>query len=253
MHFHVPKPMHGWREFVGEVGIIVLGVLIALSADQVVETWRLHEKVGRAEAAMRLELAEDDGPQAYGRVLIARCLDTQITAIRDGAGQVPADRLRRSVLAYDPPLRSWDTEAWKTVLGSDVGSHMGAERLVQWSSPYRVLAGMTERNQRERDLVTDLQAALPPTGAPSEANLHELRRAAAQLRMINSSFFRASQLLLKRSEKLGAPVPDATRSALLTAARAIYGDCALAPRPNGVPIAQSLKANLQMPAVTFGS
>ena len=30
MHFHFPKPLHGWREFVGEVGIIVIGVLIAL-------------------------------------------------------------------------------------------------------------------------------------------------------------------------------------------------------------------------------
>ena len=29
MHLHLPKPLHGWRAFVGEVGIIVLGVLIA--------------------------------------------------------------------------------------------------------------------------------------------------------------------------------------------------------------------------------
>ena len=33
MHFHLPKPLHGWREFAGEVGIIVLGVLIALGAE----------------------------------------------------------------------------------------------------------------------------------------------------------------------------------------------------------------------------
>ena len=30
MHIHLPKPLHGWRVFVGEVAIIVLGVLIAL-------------------------------------------------------------------------------------------------------------------------------------------------------------------------------------------------------------------------------
>ena len=47
MHFHLPKPLHGWREFVGEVGIIVLGVLIALGAEQVVET--LHERGVAAE------------------------------------------------------------------------------------------------------------------------------------------------------------------------------------------------------------
>ena len=26
MHFHLPKPLHGWREFFGEVAIIVLGL-----------------------------------------------------------------------------------------------------------------------------------------------------------------------------------------------------------------------------------
>jgi hypothetical protein len=36
MHFHLPKPLHGWRQFAGEVGIIVVGVLIALGAEQVV-------------------------------------------------------------------------------------------------------------------------------------------------------------------------------------------------------------------------
>ena len=37
MDFHLPKPLHGWREFAGEVGIIVIGVLIALGAQSVVQ------------------------------------------------------------------------------------------------------------------------------------------------------------------------------------------------------------------------
>ena len=32
MYVQLPKPLHGWRQFAGEVGIIVLGVLIALGA-----------------------------------------------------------------------------------------------------------------------------------------------------------------------------------------------------------------------------
>ena len=42
MHIHVPKPLHGWREFLGEVGVIVVGVLVALGAEQVVEN--LHHR-----------------------------------------------------------------------------------------------------------------------------------------------------------------------------------------------------------------
>jgi hypothetical protein len=95
MHFHLPKPLHGWREFAGEVGIIVVGVLIALGAEQIVETLQWREKVRHAEQAMRLELAEDDGPQAYGRLLIAVCLDNQLARIHDNprAGVSP-DQLR---------------------------------------------------------------------------------------------------------------------------------------------------------------
>jgi type II secretory pathway pseudopilin PulG len=49
MHVHLPKPLHGWRAFVGEVGIIVLGVLIALGAEQLVEAvhWRQETQIAR--------------------------------------------------------------------------------------------------------------------------------------------------------------------------------------------------------------
>src|SRR5437763_8229092 len=106
MHFQLPKPLHGWREFAGEVGIIVVGVLIALGAEQVVEGWHWRDKVGRAESAMRLELAEDDAPQAYGRVLVGPCLDAQIVRIHDQAGHVPTSQLREWATDYAPPFRT---------------------------------------------------------------------------------------------------------------------------------------------------
>jgi hypothetical protein len=44
MNIHLPKLLHGWREFAGEVGIIVLGVLIALGLEQVVEELNWHAR-----------------------------------------------------------------------------------------------------------------------------------------------------------------------------------------------------------------
>lgn len=59
MHFHLPKPLHGWRAFAGEVGVIVLGVLIALGFGQLAET--IHEGTIAAEAreAIRAEVREN--------------------------------------------------------------------------------------------------------------------------------------------------------------------------------------------------
>ena len=56
MHFHVPKPLHGWREFAGEVGIIVIGILIALGAEQVVEAGHERRIAGETRRALTEEL-----------------------------------------------------------------------------------------------------------------------------------------------------------------------------------------------------
>jgi hypothetical protein len=252
MRFQLPQPLHGWRAFVGEVGIIVLGVLIALAANEFVDDLQWKAKVNRAEAAMRLELSRDDATQAYGRMLIGPCLDARIARIHDGAGQVPGDDLRQWVAAYAPPIRGWDSEAWKAVLGSDVGSHMGAERLVQWSSPYRLMSSLTDDNARERDLAIELQQALPPKGEPSPADLQLLRRDAAQLRALNGVFYRLSQLVLARSQAVGAPPPESAKRELLSRAREMYGRCVREPDLNARPLAQGLTADLKAIPVDFG-
>jgi hypothetical protein len=59
MHVHLPKPLHGWRAFIGEVGVIVLGVLIALGAEQLVETAHQRGEARDAERAIRGELEQN--------------------------------------------------------------------------------------------------------------------------------------------------------------------------------------------------
>ena len=53
MHIHLPKPLHGWRALVGEIGIIVVGVLIALSAEQFAEFVHDRAQVRHGEEALR--------------------------------------------------------------------------------------------------------------------------------------------------------------------------------------------------------
>lgn len=57
MRLSLPKPLRGWRAFAGEVGIIVLGVLIALAAQETVEDLRKNEDAREARALIREELA----------------------------------------------------------------------------------------------------------------------------------------------------------------------------------------------------
>lgn len=59
MHIHLPKPLHGWREFLGEVGIIVVGILIALALEQVVQSARERTIAAEAREAVRAEVREN--------------------------------------------------------------------------------------------------------------------------------------------------------------------------------------------------
>ena len=45
MQVHLPKPLHGWRAFFGEVGVVVLGVLLALGAQQLVQDFQIRSDV----------------------------------------------------------------------------------------------------------------------------------------------------------------------------------------------------------------
>jgi hypothetical protein len=59
MHFHLPKPLHGWREFAGEVGVIVLGILIALALERMVADIQDRSEAREAREAINAEMRED--------------------------------------------------------------------------------------------------------------------------------------------------------------------------------------------------
>jgi hypothetical protein len=77
MHFHLPKPLHGWREFTGEVGIIVIGVLIALGAEQVVEDLRWRHTIANERKALDADVL-DMWTAESARVVIQRCVDSRL-------------------------------------------------------------------------------------------------------------------------------------------------------------------------------
>ena len=89
MHVHLPKPLHGWREFLGEVDVIVIGVLIALAADQIAEliSWRKH--IAEAKEDLRGEL-EQDLYNAEQRVRMEGCIDRRLDQLEQIIERPPA-------------------------------------------------------------------------------------------------------------------------------------------------------------------
>lgn len=54
MHVHRPKPLHGWREVSLEIGVIVIGIVIAIGLEQTVEFFHhQHQREQLAKALQR--------------------------------------------------------------------------------------------------------------------------------------------------------------------------------------------------------
>jgi hypothetical protein len=225
MHFHVPKPLHGWRAFAGEVGIIVIGVLIALGAEQVAENFHQRAELRDAEQAMTSELRDDDLPQAFARTSIYNCYSGQLDSVENAAAS--GDRVKAQVTAsaYDPVYRSWDDEAWKAALASQVLVHSGSQRMIGWSTPYILIELLSQDAKQEADELPQLHVRLSGDGPISASERERLFQAIADLRARNRRMAVSSLVLMRVAGERGLRLTPAAKEAVLSEARRKYGTC----------------------------
>ena len=82
MQVRLPRPLRGWREFAGEVGIIVLGVGIALAADQILEGQHWKQVVEAEDEALVAEI-QDNYRSLLIRVMMQPCIDRRLAEIAE--------------------------------------------------------------------------------------------------------------------------------------------------------------------------
>ena len=155
MHFHLPKPLHGWREFAGEVGIIVVGVLIALAAEQVVETLHWRHEVGLFRNSVDHEIEFDLGTYVY-RMRENSCVDARLHEL---------DRLLASWRAGHPltltgPIGapsslSLETSVWKS-RDANIVTHMPMQERLTIGRMYDEFANNEVHRLDERDAWLEL-------------------------------------------------------------------------------------------------
>jgi hypothetical protein len=133
MHFHLPKPLHGWREFVGEIGIIVIGVLIALGAEQAIEAIHERSEAAQLRSALEAELADD---RARWEDIRAgdNCAERRLDTLAHWLAVAPAGAHLKN--AYAHPLWNTHTSAWDSAKASPAGQLLGLDERLTYASLY---------------------------------------------------------------------------------------------------------------------
>ena len=235
MDIHKPKPWHGLREFLKEYLIIVVGVLTALGAEQMAEALHGRHVVHEAEAAMRSELVDDDLPQAYVRMAITRCIVRDLDGLKSAVdSRIQPQQFGVLAKAYQPPIRTWDEDAWKATGASGVAARMDGVRLIGWSLAYLQVPILQVAVDREALAINRLSRSRYRSGAWTPQRADELSDTIDELRALNEAMTWVSARFLLMAKAHGEQLPPAVELKLIADARQTYGDCVVKPNPDAV-------------------
>jgi hypothetical protein len=209
-HVDLPKQFHGWREFLKEVGIIVLGVLIALSADQLAERYNWRLRVGEARTALNEEIADAAGT-AQERIAYNACANRRLDELHNlvmNAG--PAIDRPLIVSRYHTVVRPWSEDIWETMIAAGVMEHMPHDELLRYAAMYDLIRDIREQQLREEDSISDLALLTSLRGRFLPVTRDRLLTAVTRARRNNDAIVRDSEQLLQRARELGIrpAVPD---------------------------------------------
>src|ERR1700761_3766474 len=176
MDIHKPKPWHGWRELLKEIGTIVIGVLIALGAEQVVDNLHWRGVVAAERKGLDAEVA-DQWDALHTRVEMQPCLDARLVELgaliaRHDAGQ-PLGRLGP---VGRPGYMGEEREAWQMAVADQSLQHMSPALRAKYAETMGSYDIFTRVTNDERAAWLTLQQ-VNHAAVLSPADWSEVRRA----------------------------------------------------------------------------
>jgi hypothetical protein len=203
MDIHRPKPVHHWRDLLKEVGIIVIGVVIALGAEQAVEAIHWSYQVDAGEAALKVAFIREVDNMAQRKVqddCIAHRLAflSQTVARASESGQLPAIRP-----IGHPPYTAWAIGAWEALVASDTVSHMPRQKMLAYVQIAQRTAVLALKSYREDEQWTILDSMVGSGRRLSDVEAEQLRMTLAQAAESNFLMQRINDRLWEQVKATG--------------------------------------------------
>lgn len=218
MKVHPPRAIDSWREFLVEILIIVIGVALALAAEEALSDYHAGKEVAVVQESLNDELA-DSLFASLERINHADCqerfldhLDT--LAHRPGGqplGDIPA-----------APVRLWGSAAWEAAVASGIVEEMEHDERHAYAVLFSIVRTMKDWNTRERELWATVRAYARTPPATPEAR-HRLAEAVSQLRSLTGIMALASRQFVETARPLDLKLSPADLAELREPVRCAVG------------------------------
>lgn len=151
MHIHRPKPLHGVHQLLTEIGVIVIGIVIALGAEQVVEWLHWREVVSQTREVLDRELAGDLGV-VQTRIDEGPCIARRLAELKT----VFRLHARRSPLPLKGPLGQpqfphIQSSVWETAITGEGAAHMPLDLRIRYAGLYDALYWYRDKTSEESE------------------------------------------------------------------------------------------------------
>lgn len=218
MHIHKPKLIHDWRELFVEIGVIVIGIVIALGAEQVVEAMHWREQIEGAETALKPNFVRVVD-NAAEREAEAACVSDRLAWLGGLVDRSAETGRLPAVTSFGtPPFSPWRNAVWNGLVSGQVATHLPRDKLLTYSAIVVQSDFLADLSDQELEQWTTLETLIGPGRRFSDAEAETLRVTLAKARFSARTMLRTSQLAVQRIRGTGLLDPSDFTTATTRAA-----------------------------------
>jgi hypothetical protein len=195
---HRPRPFQNVRDFAEEVGTIVLGVLIALAAEQALSDYNWRQEVAVVQDSLNDELS-DTLFAAMERVKIADCQKRTL----DRLDQI-ADESRGTLVIKATPVRRnriWGSAAWEAAVASGAVAQMRHDDRNTYANLFSYVQLFRDLNLRQQELWATIDAYRRPRPL-TDTSRERFVETVSQLRSLTATMNAAADQFVARAKPL---------------------------------------------------
>jgi hypothetical protein len=233
MHVHRPKPLHGLKEMAVEIGIIVIGVIIALAAEQAVEWVHWQEKVEHGRHEIHREIADNSAFNNF-RATVEPCVARRLTELSAITEAIAAHQKVAPVhfaglhIGFLVSSDTWEAERAEQTL-----THLPRSEQDGLTAFYAQQADIKVWVEKEESSWATLRMLEGDPNRLGPADVSLLRNALQQSRNFNFLISLNSREQMDRARKLGVAIPPPPKGYVARACEAL--DRTANPNPMGEP------------------